>query len=74
MSLICRAPVMFVSRGAPSFALEPGKLGLRLRACGPRLDGLRALFVISPHWQTHDLRVSSAAHFAVLTREVRFGM
>ncbi len=61
MSLIRRAPVMFVSHGAPSFALEPGELGLRLRACGPSLDGLRALLVISPHWQTHDLRVSSAA-------------
>jgi hypothetical protein len=33
MGLIRRAPVMFVSDDAPSFALEPGELGLRLRAC-----------------------------------------
>jgi 4,5-DOPA dioxygenase extradiol len=81
---------MFVSHDAPSFALEPGELGLRLRACvpaclracvsaclrvcGPSLDGLRALLVISPHWQTHNPRVSSAVELAVLSREVRFGM
>jgi len=45
-----------------------------LRVCGPSLDGLRALLVISPHWQTHNPRVSSAVELAVLSREVRFGM
>ena len=54
------APALFISHGAPTFALEPGALGARLREIGPALDAVRAVLVVSPHWQTRDLVVSAA--------------
>jgi 4,5-DOPA dioxygenase extradiol len=55
------APVLFVSHGAPSFALEPGIVGARLRDIGMSWSGLEGVLVISPHWMTPDLRVMSHA-------------
>lgn len=52
-----RAPVFFISHGAPTFALEPGQLGANLRAMGPQLTGVKAVLVVSPHWQTRELQV-----------------
>jgi len=54
------APVLFVSHGAPTFALEPGRLGPQLQALGQQLDGVRAVLVVSPHWQTQEVRVSAS--------------
>ncbi|WP_049622364.1 dioxygenase family protein [Frateuria defendens] len=54
------APVLFVSHGAPTFALDPGELGPRLAALGRRLDGLRAVLVVSPHWSTRGVKVMTA--------------
>lgn len=51
------APVFFISHGAPTFALEPGHLGPQLRALGEQLVGVKAVLVVSPHWQTRDLKV-----------------
>jgi len=50
-------PVLFVSHGAPTFALEPGKLGAKLQTLGQALlksspSPPRAILVISAHWQT----------------------
>jgi 4,5-DOPA dioxygenase extradiol len=56
-----RAPAMFVSHGAPTFALEPGLLGSRLTALGERLASASAIAVVSPHWQTCGIRVTGAA-------------
>ncbi|MCM5571602.1 dioxygenase [Burkholderiaceae bacterium FT117] len=53
------APVLFVSHGAPTFALEPGALGARLRELGAGLASLRAVLVVSPHWQTRGLEVTT---------------
>ncbi len=61
-----KAPVLFVSHGAPTFALEPGELGPRLRALGRGLTGVTAVLVVSPHWQTRDVRVMSTAAPATL--------
>lgn len=47
-----RTPVLFVSHGAPTFALEPGRLGPRLAAAGETLPRPRAVLVVSPHWMT----------------------
>lgn len=47
-----RTPVLFVSHGAPTFALEPGQLGPRLTAVGAQLPRPRAVLVVSPHWMT----------------------
>ena len=51
------APVLFISHGAPTFAIEPGKLGPQLQTLGTRLTGVRAVLVVSPHWQTRDVQV-----------------
>lgn len=53
------APALFISHGAPTFALEPGMLGPRLSSIGERLGNVKALLVVSPHWQTQ--------HTAIMT-------
>lgn len=52
-----QSPVLFISHGAPTFAIEPGLLGPHLQALGQQLTGVRAVLVVSPHWQTPDVRV-----------------
>ncbi|HLN23086.1 MAG TPA: class III extradiol ring-cleavage dioxygenase [Patescibacteria group bacterium] len=52
-----KAPVFFISHGAPTFALEPGTLGPRLNVLGKALSKAAAVLVVSPHWQTRDVRV-----------------
>jgi 4,5-DOPA dioxygenase extradiol len=56
-----QTPLFFISHGAPTFALEPGKLGPQLKTLGAQLQGLRAVLVVSPHWQTRGISVSSTA-------------
>lgn len=56
-----KAPVMFISHGAPTFAIEPGELGPRLRAMGEQLTNLKAVLVVSPHWQTRNVTVMTSA-------------
>lgn len=51
------APVLFVSHGAPTFAIEPGTLGPLLTALGQTLTGITAVLVVSPHWQTREVQV-----------------
>ena len=55
------APLLFISHGAPTFALEPGKLGPQLQTLGAQLEGVRAVLVVSPHWQTRGVSVGSSA-------------
>lgn len=54
-----KVPVLFVSHGAPTFALEPGLLGPQLTTLGQHLSGIKAVLVVSPHWQTVSVRVMS---------------
>lgn len=54
-----KAPVLFVSHGAPTFALEPGLLGPQLTTVGQHLSAIKAVLVVSPHWQTGGVRVMS---------------
>jgi 4,5-DOPA dioxygenase extradiol len=61
MTSPAKAPVLFISHGAPTFALEPGLLGPRLRTLGRQLPELKAVLVVSPHWQTKDVMVMSTA-------------
>lgn len=56
-----RAPALFISHGSPMFAVEPGRLGPRLAELGSRLGDVEAILVVSPHWQTRDVRVSVSA-------------
>lgn len=55
------APSLFISHGAPTFALEPGLLGANLRAMTPRLSGVKAVLVVSAHWQSRGVRVMTSA-------------
>ena len=55
------APALFVSHGAPTFALDPGLLGPKLNQLGERLPQLAAVAVVSAHWQTAGVRVMQAA-------------
>lgn len=51
------APSLFVSHGAPTFALEPDLLGERLREIGAGLSSVKAVLVVSSHWQTEHIEV-----------------
>jgi 4,5-DOPA dioxygenase extradiol len=55
------APVLFVSHGAPTFALEPGVLGPKLADIGAHVGEAKAILVISPHWQTRGVSVMTTA-------------
>lgn len=56
-----QAPVLFISHGAPTFAIEPGILGPKLNALGAQLSGIKAVLVVSAHWQTCGMSVSTDA-------------
>ena len=56
-----RTPVLFLSHGAPTFALQPGRLGPQLTAVGEQLARPHALLVVSPHWMTRGVRVATTA-------------
>jgi 4,5-DOPA dioxygenase extradiol len=53
-------PTLFVSHGAPTFAIEPGLAGAQLAAVGRRLARPHAVLVVSPHWTTREARVGAA--------------
>ena len=55
-----KLPALFVSHGAPTFALAPGQLGPRLKALGQALPRPRAVLVVSPHWMTRGLEVTAS--------------
>lgn len=52
-----KAPVLFISHGAPTFAIEPGALGPELERLAKRMAGIQAVLVVSPHWQTRNVKV-----------------
>ena len=54
-------PALFVSHGAPTFAIEPGLAGAQLRALGRAMDRPRAVVVVSPHWMTRELEITATA-------------
>lgn len=56
-----KAPSLFVSHGAPTFALETSALVDQLAALGSQLDHIKAVLVVSPHWQTNQLEVMTIA-------------
>lgn len=56
-----RLPSLFISHGAPTFALDPGLAGPRLTALGRQLPRPQAVLVVSPHWMTPSPRVGTSA-------------
>jgi 4,5-DOPA dioxygenase extradiol len=55
-----KLPTLFLSHGAPTFALEPGLAGSHLTQLGQSLPTPQAILVFSPHWMTPDLRVATS--------------
>lgn len=55
-----RLPTLFISHGAPTFALEPGIAGPALTALGTELPRPKAVLVVSPHWMTAGPVVSAS--------------
>jgi len=56
-----KAPALFVSHGAPTFAVQPGLLGPALRRLGEQIADVRAVVVVSAHWQTPGVQVMRTA-------------
>lgn len=56
-----RLPTLFVSHGAPTWAMEPGIAGALLADLGKALPRPEAVLVVSPHWTTRGTVVSAAA-------------
>ncbi len=54
-------PTLFVSHGAPTFALQPGQAGPALTAFAASLPRPRAVLAVSAHWMTAGLEISTAA-------------
>ena len=55
-------PAVFVSHGAPTFALEPGLAGRQLAMLGQALETPSAIVVFSPHWMTQGVRMTATCH------------
>ena len=53
-------PSLFISHGAPTFAIEPGLAGAQLRALGRALGKPRAVVVVSPHWMTRGVEITAS--------------
>lgn len=56
-----RMPSLFVSHGAPTFAIDSGVAGPRLTELGRSLPRPKAVLIVSPHWMTPTPRVGTAA-------------
>jgi 4,5-DOPA dioxygenase extradiol len=54
-----RMPSLFISHGAPTFAIEPAKAGPLLNQLGRELPTPKAIVVLSPHWITQGVRVAT---------------
>jgi 4,5-DOPA dioxygenase extradiol len=57
-----RLPSVFLSHGAPTFALEPGLAGPQLAALARELPRPQAVLLVSPHWMTLEPTVGLTAH------------
>ncbi|QLL11597.1 DODA-type extradiol aromatic ring-opening family dioxygenase [Pseudomonas chlororaphis] len=52
-------PSLFISHGSPMLALEPGASGPALVRLAAELPHPKAIVVVSAHWESQNLRVSS---------------
>ena len=56
-----RLPTLFVSHGAPTFAIEPGRAGEQLTTLGRTLEKPRVVVIVSPHWRTRSVEVTASS-------------
>ena len=54
-------PSLFISHGSPMLALEPGASGPALARLAAELPKPKAIVIVSAHWESHELLVSSHA-------------
>jgi len=59
-------PTLFVSHGAPTFALEPGQAGRELAALAHALPVPHAILIVSPHWMSPSLSLTCTAKPATI--------
>lgn len=52
-------PSLFISHGSPMLALEPGASGPALTRLAAELPTPKAIVIVSAHWESHELLVSS---------------
>ncbi|MGA3826071.1 MULTISPECIES: DODA-type extradiol aromatic ring-opening family dioxygenase [Pseudomonas] len=52
-------PSLFISHGSPMLALEPGASGPALARLAAELPRPKTIVLVSAHWESQDLRVSS---------------
>lgn len=55
-----RAPAMYIGHGSPMFALQPGKAGALLNDFGRYFHDVKAVLIISPHWMTKGLALTTS--------------
>lgn len=59
--MVTSFPLLFVSHGAPMFAIEPGLAGQRLAELSRELPKPDAIVILSPHWMTRgEVRVTAS--------------
>jgi 4,5-DOPA dioxygenase extradiol len=64
---VTRAPVLFVSHGAPTVALEDGAFAAALEGFAAGLGKPRAALVVSAHWTTpREIGITSAARHRLI--------
>ena len=54
-------PSLFVSHGAPTYALDPGLAGRQLGQLGQQLERPRAIVIVSPHWMTQGVWIGASS-------------
>jgi 4,5-DOPA dioxygenase extradiol len=54
-------PSVFISHGAPTFAIEPGLAGAQLRGLGQALGKPKGVVIVSPHWMTRGVEITASA-------------
>ncbi|WP_374317128.1 class III extradiol ring-cleavage dioxygenase [Aquabacterium sp.] len=55
-------PALFISHGAPTFALQPGRIGPVLHKLGESLARPKAVVIVSPHWANWNTEVTAHLH------------
>ncbi|MFI8482627.1 DODA-type extradiol aromatic ring-opening family dioxygenase [Pseudomonas sp. NPDC078700] len=53
-------PSLYISHGSPMLALEPGSSGPALRKLAAEMETPKGIILMSAHWESDELRVSSA--------------